>query len=120
LKCDDIKFSTVDLVCFTWLEKKEDEEKDDDSANSDGEQVNLEDSLPLVKAVEYNTRYTTLPTIWIGVVENTLTGATAHDLSAEILKITRKYEIINVEVGFRESEAQLSLARSTTTTMAKT
>jgi len=55
LKCADIKFSTVDLVCFTWLEKKEDEEKDDDSANSDGEQVNLEDSLPLVKAVEYNT-----------------------------------------------------------------
>jgi len=107
LKGDDIKFSTVDLVCFTWLEKKEDEEKDDDSAYWDGEQVNLEDSLPLVKAVEYNTRYTTLPTIWIGVVENTLAGATAHDLSAEILKITRKYEIINVEVGFRESEAQV-------------
>ena len=120
MKRDNIKFSTVDLVCFTWLKKKEDRDEDDDEEDDeedddeenennddDGEQFNLEDCLLLVKAAVYNTRYTTLPTIWIGVVENTLAGATAHDLSAEILRIARQYGIADVEVGFRESEAQV-------------
>ncbi|KAG9078136.1 hypothetical protein FS749_009900, partial [Ceratobasidium sp. UAMH 11750] len=126
LKNGNIQFSTVTLVCFTWLEKKEkdddeeneeeEEEKDNDNDNEkkenddDGEQDDLEaefDRMPLVKAVEEGERYTTPPTIWVGVLPNTLSGTTANDLATEILGIVSQYNLTSVEVAFCESEAQL-------------
>ena len=118
---EDIKFTTVELICFTWKVKKEDrdedeedeavEEKKDDGDAKTGEPENLEDvfdSMLVVKPVEKETRYTTPPTIWVGVLANTLTAEKAHDLSTEILGITGQHDVTGVEVGFRESKAQIS------------
>jgi hypothetical protein len=116
---EDIKFSTVELVCFTWKVKKEDRDEDEEDEAAEekdggdaktGEPENLEDvfdSMPVVKPVEKETRYTTPPTIWVGVLANTLTAEKAHDLSTEILGITGQHDVTSVEVGFRESKAQI-------------
>ena len=122
LKNGQIRFSSVELVCFTWLEAKDDQEDleeeedddDDDDDDGDGETTNqgdlsLEyDKMPPVKFIEDRIRYTTPPTIWVGVLPDTLTSAVAHELATEILGIVNQYGVPGVDVAFRESVAHFS------------
>lgn len=117
-----VKFSSVELVCFTWLEEKDDqedreEEEDgddddgDDEGGETGEQLNPEDEydkMQPVQVIEDGTRYTTPPTIWVGVLPDALTGAVAHNFAVEILEIVNQHGISGVEVAFRESVVHLS------------
>lgn len=121
LRRQDIEFSTVQLVCFTWLEKKEycyeeedvddddgDDEKDEEEGDGEtGEEVDIDELYERIIGNIDENRHTTLPTIWIGVLEDTLDSADAHELSIEIIGIASRYGVTEVEVGFCESEAHL-------------
>ena len=55
------------------VEEVEEEDNDDD------EEADISyDDIPLIQPVEYGERYYTNPTIWVGVVPKTLSGAVAH------------------------------------------
>ncbi|KIJ11189.1 hypothetical protein PAXINDRAFT_177375 [Paxillus involutus ATCC 200175] len=108
-----IKLTSVDMVQFTWLDKKddqeiqeeEDEDEDDDDAQNDD---NLTyDDIPPIKPIEDGKRHTTNPTIWVGVLPDTLTGAVAHESATEILGLLKELGIAgSVDVAYRESVAK--------------
>ncbi|KAI0682551.1 hypothetical protein BC835DRAFT_1424251 [Cytidiella melzeri] len=80
---NSIKFSSIDFVRFTcrWV-------------NS-----NIEVTVP----VEDIDCYTTPPTVWIGVLPNTLSSELAYKAAVEILEILKQHNISGVDVAFRES-----------------
>lgn len=77
--------SSVDFVRFTWLNKKADQEieEDEDDDAKEEEDVTYDD-IPPIKPIEDGERHYTNPTIWIGVLPETLTGAVAHESSKDI------------------------------------
>ncbi|THH28675.1 hypothetical protein EUX98_g5521 [Antrodiella citrinella] len=114
LTSKDITFSSVDLVCFTWLNKDNDQgehevddDSKDDSSQDDDSSLNYED-FPAIKPVEDGTRYITPATVWIGVLPDTLDAELAHESALQILEIFKPHNIVDVDVAFRESVAQLS------------
>ena len=106
LKERDIKVTSVDFVRFTWLNKKEDQEIDDDDEedNDDNdEDADSYDDIPLIQSVEDGERYYTNPTIWIGIVPETLTGAVAHESSKDIRTFLDSLSVQNIDIAYRES-----------------
>jgi len=106
-----IKLTSVDLVQFTWLDKKDDqeiqEEEDEDNDNDDTQNDNLTyDNIPPIKPIEDGKRHTTNPTIWVGVLPDTLTGAVAHESATKILGLLKELGIAGVDVAYRESVAR--------------
>ncbi|KAH9847380.1 hypothetical protein C2E23DRAFT_848889 [Lenzites betulinus] len=106
----NIKVTTVDFVRFTWLNKHADQEiedvddeddRDEDDANEE-EELNYDD-IPLVKPVEDGIRHYTKPTIWIGVLSDTLTGAVAHESSKDIRALLDSLQIQKIDIAYRES-----------------
>ncbi|KDQ08089.1 hypothetical protein BOTBODRAFT_59543 [Botryobasidium botryosum FD-172 SS1] len=102
-----IKLTSVDLVQFTWLDKADDrgiekEEGDDDVARRAERQPHLR-RHPTHQAIEDGKRHTTNPTIWVGVLPNTLTGAVAHESATEILGLLKELGIARIDVAYRES-----------------
>ncbi|KAH9956851.1 hypothetical protein BC827DRAFT_1228401 [Russula dissimulans] len=83
----NIRHSSIDLARFSWLEKKDHEEDEDD----EGEAV-----------------YTTPITIWVGVLPDTLSGELAFYSSQDILGLLRGHGITDVEVAYRESVSRPS------------
>ncbi|TFY75008.1 hypothetical protein EWM64_g9004 [Hericium alpestre] len=103
-----IRVSSVDFVRFTWLNKKEDqeieEEEDDDDDDDDEEEEDVSyDDIPPIQPVEDGERYYTNPTIWIGVLPETLTGAVARELSKDIHAFLDSLQVQNVDIAYRES-----------------
>jgi hypothetical protein len=103
----NIRVSSVDFVRFTWLNKKEDqeieEEEDvDEDDEEEEEDVNYDD-IPPIQPVEDGERYYTNPTIWIGVLPETLTGAVAHESSRDIRAFLDALQVQNVDIAYRES-----------------
>jgi len=84
----NIQHSSVDLVRFSWIEDNEDDEDVD------------------IKVVPYGTVVTTLVTIWVGVLPDTLTGEVAFHSSNDILDLLKKHGISDVDVAYRESVAR--------------
>ncbi|KAM5533614.1 hypothetical protein V8D89_012727 [Ganoderma adspersum] len=81
----NIRVSSVDFVRFTWLNKKTEQEIEDDEDGSGEEPEDLAyDDIPPIQPVEDGERHYTNPTIWIGVLPDTLTGAVAHESSKDI------------------------------------
>lgn len=105
----NIRVSSVDFVRFTWLNKKEDREieDDDDNDNDDEEEEDVSyDDIPPIQPVEDGERYYTNPTIWIGVLPGTLTGAVAHESSKDIHAFLDSLQVQNVDIAYRESVCQ--------------
>ncbi|KAI0029494.1 hypothetical protein K488DRAFT_80135 [Vararia minispora EC-137] len=75
-----IKQTSVDLVRFRWEEQTED---------GRGKEV--------ISPV----------TIWIGVLPDSTNGNAAFDSAQGIIELLKKYEIDDIDIAFRESEAQL-------------
>ena len=103
----NIMVTSVDFVRFTWLIKKadreiEEEEEDNDDDAEGGEDVNY-DNIKHIQPVEDGERYYTNPTIWIGVLPNSLTGAVAHESSEDIRAFLESLHVLNVETAYRES-----------------
>ena len=82
------------------------DEKDEESELGDGDIEAAYASIPAIKTVEDGKRYYTDPTIWIGVLPDTLTGSLAHELNQEIRVFLKKLSVTNVDIAFRESIAQ--------------
>lgn len=82
----NIKVTSVDFVRFTWLDKELDREIEEELQEEDGEdEVEVDyDAIPPIKPVEYGIRHFTNPTIWIGVLPDTLPGAAAHEAAKDI------------------------------------
>ena len=107
-----IKLTSVDLVRFTWLEKEEDQEiqeeednQDDDEEDTQNHNLAYED-IPTIKPVEEGKRHTTNPTVWVGVLPDTLTSAVAQESAAGILALLEELGIAGVDVAYRESVAK--------------
>lgn len=102
-----IKVTSVDFVRFTWLNKHADrefsDEEDEQEDDIEEEQDLSYDDIPRIQPVEYGDRYYTNPTIWIGVLPDTLTGAVAHDSSKDILAFLDSLHVQNVDIAYRES-----------------
>ncbi|KAH9047443.1 hypothetical protein EDB83DRAFT_1461953 [Lactarius deliciosus] len=103
----NIRVSSVDFVRFTWLNKKADheikEEEDDDDDDAKEEEDVTYDDIPLTQPVEDGERHYTNPTIWIGVLPETLTGAVAHESSMDIRAFLDSLQVQNVDIAYRES-----------------
>lgn len=103
----NIKVTSVDFVRFTWLIKKPDqeieEEEDDDDDNAKEEEELDYDAIPTIQPVEDGIRHYTNPTIWIGVLPETLTGARAHESSKDIRAHLDSLQIQNIDIAYRES-----------------
>ncbi|EAU89050.1 hypothetical protein CC1G_10019 [Coprinopsis cinerea okayama7 len=101
----NIKVTLVDFVRFTWLKKPVDREIDDDDDDDDAkeeEELNYDD-IPRIQTVEYGDRHYTNPTIWIGVLPDTLTGSVAHESSLDIRAYLDSLHIQNVDIAYRVS-----------------
>ena len=83
----NIKLTSVDFVRFTWLEEL----------------------AAIIRPVEQGKRHTTPPTIWIGVLPETLGADLAYESTQEILGLLKQYNIDGVDVAFRESIASSPL-----------
>ena len=121
----NIQHSSVDLVCFSWIEDKEEKEADEGSehegeVDEEGEADNLKvdhaadekdegvedfDIKTWIPWVPYRT-VTTPVTIWVGVLPDTLTGEVAFHSSNDILHLLKKHGIFDVDVAYRESVAR--------------
>ena len=81
LDCKNIKFTSVDLVRFRWEEQTEDS--------------------------PYYKNVTSPVTIWIGVLPDSTNGNTAFDSAQDILQLLNRFNINDIDIAYRESEAQL-------------
>ncbi|KIM25253.1 hypothetical protein M408DRAFT_331350 [Serendipita vermifera MAFF 305830] len=102
-----IKLTSVDLVQFTWLDKKDDQEiqeEEDDDDDDDAQKDFSYDDIPPIKPIEDGKRHTTNPTVWVAVLPDTLTGAVAQESAIEILGLLKELGIASgVDVVYRES-----------------
>ncbi|KAI0262720.1 hypothetical protein BC834DRAFT_925125 [Gloeopeniophorella convolvens] len=94
----NIKVSSVDFVRFTWLNKKADQEIEEEDDDDDDDDAKEEED-----PVEDVERHYTNPTIWIGVLPETLTGAVAHESSKDIRALLDSLQVQNVDIAYRES-----------------
>ena len=77
----NIKFTSVDLVRFHWEEQTE--------------------NSPYFKNV------TSPVTIWIGVLPDSTNSDAAFDSAQDILRLLNSFSIDDIDIAYRESEAQL-------------
>lgn len=97
-----IRVSSVDFVRFTWLNKMVDREIEEEEEEEQKEYLTYDD-IPFIQPVEYGERHYTNPTIWIGVVPGTLTGATAQKSSKDIRAFLDSLQVQNIDIAYRES-----------------
>ena len=99
-----IKVTSVDFVRFTWLNEHAGREIEDDEDDDAEEEEDLNyDDIPRIQPVEYGDRHYTNPTIWIGVLPDTLTGGVAHDSSKDIRAFLDSLHVQNIDIAYRES-----------------
>jgi hypothetical protein len=105
----NIKVTSVNFVRFKWLIKKPgqeiDEEEEEDGEDEDdakeGEAFDY-NAIPATLPIEDGVRHNTNPTIWIGVLPETLTGARAHESSKDIRNYLDSLHVQNVDIAYRE------------------
>ena len=68
-------------------------------------EIQTEVARKVAKRVKIETRHTTPPTIWVGVIANSLSAERAHELSDAILGIVSEHNVTGVDVAFGESVA---------------
>lgn len=98
-----IKVTSIDFVRFTWSKTVVDtgispsNEDDGDAPPGAGEAV------VTLAEIENEEQYFTNPTIWIGVIPDTLTGAVAHESSKDIRALLDSLQVQKVDIAYRES-----------------
>ncbi|CAA7266696.1 unnamed protein product [Cyclocybe aegerita] len=110
-----IKIACVDFVRFTWLEKKKDGEVevDEDEGEDDGGEEDFDyDSVPPIKPIEDGDRHYSNPTIWVGVVPNTLTADTAFDATKGIRSFLNGLNVTDIDIAYRETVPKSSVSRA--------
>jgi hypothetical protein len=114
LKGEDVSISSVDFVRFTWRNKREDreidseeeEEVEDGAEEGDEDDEDAYDSFAPIERIEDGDQYFTNPTIWIGVLPETLTGPRASELGQKIRAFLDELKVKEVDIAYRESIAQ--------------
>lgn len=96
----------IDFVRFHWLINPVQKETSDNGGDSDSDSEILTeeyDNIPRIYPVEYGDRYWSAPTIWIGVVPDTLVRSLACHASKDILALLISLDIHNIDIAFREA-----------------
>ena len=88
----------VDFVRFTWLNKHKPRVIDD----SEEDELDYDD-LKAIKPVEDGVRHYSNPTIWIGVPPDTITAATAFEVTEDIRAFLNEFNVTNVDIAYRET-----------------
>ncbi|CAL1713291.1 unnamed protein product [Somion occarium] len=97
-----MRFATK-LSSYSTKEIEEDEDEEEDEEDDKEEEEVAYDDIPLIQPVEDGERYYTNPTIWIGVLPETLSGAIAHESSKDIRAFLDSLEVQNIDIAYRES-----------------
>jgi hypothetical protein len=105
----DIKTSAVDFVRFTWLDQRpgqviDDGEEESDDAEDEIFDVNEYDKIAAITPVEDGDRFVSNPTVWIGVLPDSLTGTGAHDVAKGIRDYLNGLQVENIDIAFREKK----------------
>ena len=94
-------------------ELSSDEEEGSDVEEQDEESDDIEDVdaayaaiQPIMEEVDYGKRVYTDPTVWIGVLPDTLSGARAFELTTRIRLFLDGVTTTRVDIAFRESIVQ--------------
>ncbi|KAJ7211379.1 hypothetical protein GGX14DRAFT_534701 [Mycena pura] len=122
---NDVRVSSVDFVRFHWVNKMEDreidseeedaveaeeDEKKEEGAADDDDLETAYASMALIKPVKEGDDYYTNPTVWIGILPETLTSDRAFKLMGEIRTFLDSLAVKNVDIAFRESLAHSLVA----------
>ncbi|CAE6530617.1 unnamed protein product [Rhizoctonia solani] len=107
LDAKNIELTCVDFIRFTWLNKKKDQEieedeEEDEENNGDEEDLDYHAMAPIMP-VEDGDRYTTNPTIWVGVAPDTLTAAVAFEVTKDIRAFLDGLNVTNIDIAYRET-----------------
>ncbi|KAL4253026.1 hypothetical protein ABKN59_002207 [Abortiporus biennis] len=105
LDAQNVELTCVDFVRFTWLNKKKDHyiESDDAEEDNSSDQDLDYDDMPPVKPVEDGDRYTTDPTIWVGVAPDTLTATVAFNVTKDIRAFLDSLNATKIDIAYRET-----------------
>lgn len=98
----DIKVSSVDFVRFTWHREEQEQEEQGDEGDEEPEK----DDKPYVQPIEDGARYYTNPTVWIGVLPDTLSSTSALESSMDIRDFLDSLHVRNIDIAYRESVYQ--------------
>lgn len=112
LDAKNIEPTCVDFIRFTWLNNKKDEEikeeEEDEDDNGDEEDLDYDAMAPIVP-VEDGDRYTTDPTIWVGVAPGSLTATAAFNVTKDIRAYLDGLNVTRIDIAYRETVPRSSL-----------
>ncbi|KAG8693739.1 hypothetical protein FRC08_008936, partial [Ceratobasidium sp. 394] len=115
----NVKTSACDFVRFTWLNKRPSQVIDDDTQEGEeGEEteevegddtdeeidVSQYDNIARIKPVEDGDRFYSNPTVWIGVLPETLTPTGAKDAAKGIRDYLDGLDAGRIDIAFREKK----------------
>ena len=81
---------------------EDDENSAEDDNDGDEEELTFND-IPLIQPVEDGQRYYSNPTIWVGVLPNTITASSAFDATKGIRAFLDGLNVTNVDIAYRET-----------------
>ncbi|KAG6370183.1 hypothetical protein JVT61DRAFT_12330 [Boletus reticuloceps] len=102
----DVKTSAADFVRFTWLNLRPDQVIDDDKEEEEEEifDVSEFDKIVAITPVEDGNRFVSNPTVWIGVLPDSLTATDAHDVAKGTRDYLNGLQLENIDIAFREKK----------------
>lgn len=113
LKQENTDISSVDFVRFTWLNKRpgqaidSDEEEEGESEQEDEDDV-IDvadyDQIARIALVEDGDRFVSNPTVWIGVIPDSLTATAASEVAKGIRHYLDGLDVGRIDIAFRESK----------------
>ncbi|KAI0292556.1 hypothetical protein BC826DRAFT_1146247 [Russula brevipes] len=100
LDAHTIHFTMIDVIRFKMVEVDEAPEEEEDA---EGEEEAQEGEDSDEESVEAKKSVVGHVTIWIGVFPESTSATAAHDAAQDVLALLRDYQIIDVDIDFRES-----------------
>lgn len=68
------------------------------------------DVITSIKPVDYGDRYTTNPTIWVGLTPSALTATAAYNVTKDIRAFLNSLNITKIDIAYRETVPTSSFA----------
>ena len=104
LDAKNIEPTCVDFIRFTWLNKKKDQEIESEDEDDNGDEEDFDyDAMAPIMPVEDGDRYTTNPTIWVGVAPGALTATAAFDVTKDIRAFLDGLNVTKIDIAYRET-----------------
>lgn len=100
----DVKTSAVDFVRFTWLNQRLGQVIDDKEEEDEIFDVSEYDKIAAITPVEDGDRFVSNPTVWIGMLPDSLTATGAHDVAKGIRDYLNGLQVENIDIAFREKK----------------